>query len=437
MANQSKRKTSKRKASSVTTPSFTILKYFKKATQIMSRNQSTFDTPSTVASNDLQTSPITPQEAAVMDPIANDSGDQKCESESGSPRSSAHLQHSSIQTPPSPKDDFVAETPPSPQSELMSVESPPTGLVSECENAAHYVVKSGGTQFGTPTSSDNEAEFGTPPTHDKDSIDKENGAAVDRVTNSNSTFQSAASGTNNRQINKSDKPRKKSQMYLDLGQKSFASHKICPICSSLIVHGTVEDQQNHIQICKSFKEGVTCLGFKKERCVGRFGEERILEIRENDSVGKKKVEEVKRIVDGELGFAVSSKSKLDKQNDLLQGMTSYLYIAKKRIVGLLLVKRINKAYELLHEKADGRTSSISRDTKPHPVIMGVHQIWVHNLHRHKGIATKLLECARGSFTFGMVIPIKKLAFSSPTEDGVGLAKRFVGVGEKVLVYDVC
>jgi N-acetyltransferase len=320
----------------------------------------------------------------------------------------------------------------------MSVESPPTGLVSECDNTAHYVVKSGGTQFGTPTSFDNEAEFGTPPTHDKDSIDKGNGAAVDRATNSNLTLQSAAFGTtNNRQTNKSDKPRKKSQMYLDLGQKSFASHKICPICSSLIVHGTVEDQQNHIQICKSYKEGVTCLGFKKERCVGRFGEERILEVRENDSVGKNKAEEVKRIVDGELGFAISSKSKLDKQNDLLQGMTSYLYIAKKRIVGLLLVKRINKAYELLHEKADGRTSSISRDTKPHPVIMGVHQIWVHNLHRHKGIATKLLECARGSFTFGMVIPIEKVAFSSPTEDGVGLAKRFVGDGEKVLVYDVC
>lgn len=409
----------------------------------MSRNQSTFGTPSTVSSNDLQTSPVRPQKTADMNPVANDSHARQYEGESRTPPSSDDTQdmHMSIKTPPSPDDDeIVAETPPSPQSELMSVKNPPTGEESECGNltSTDYILTSGQTQFGTPTSSSShEAEFGTPPTHDKDSINNQNHQSVDCATKSNEILQSAASNTINSQTKKTNKPRKKSQMYLDLGQKSFASHKICPICSSLIVHGTAEDQKNHIQICKSYKEGVTCLGFKKERCVCRFGEERIVEVRENDSSGKKKVEEVKRIVDGELGFAVPSNIKPGKQNDLLQGMTSYLYIAKKRIVGLLIVKRIAKAYELLYEKADGGTSSISRDTKPHPAIMGVHQIWVHNLHRHKGIATKLLECARGSFTFGMVIPIEKVAFSSPTEDGVGLAKRFVGESEKVLVYDVC
>jgi N-acetyltransferase len=304
-------------------------------------------------------------------------------------------------------------------------------------DTSDYVIKSKEEEFGTPMSDDevSNTDFDTPVSVENETIRKESRAEF--ATPSNDTLQSTnCLNTDTPQTIKGrNKPRKKSQLYLDLGQKSFASHKICPICSSLIVHGTHEDQQNHINICKSYKEGVTCLGFKKERCVGRFGDERILEVREGDVQGRKKVEEVKCIVDGELGFASSNKQAT--QNDLLHGMTSYLYISKKRIVGLLLVKRIHRAYELQYEHSDGKTHSISRGTTPHPAILGIHQIWVHNLHRHKGIATKLLESARGNFTFGMVIPIEKVAFSSPTEDGVGLAKRYIGEDEKVLVYDVC
>jgi hypothetical protein len=423
MANPVKRSNiTKRKASSVTTPSSTILQYFKKATK-MARDETTFGTPSTVASNELQGTPATPEDPAEMNKIANDSAALVIRMQTNgscTPPSSefAHHMQMSVQTPPTPDDNIVAGTPPSPQPEQMDTQTPPTG----------YVIKSQRNEFDTPISDEDEASFGTPPSNETDTTNRENTSTVYKTPSNTSKQSTGSAPTNNPK-------KKKTQMYLDLGQKSFASHKICPICSSLIVHGTAEDQQNHVQICKSYKEGVTCLGFKKERCVGRFGEERIVEIRDGDVPGKKKVEDVKRIVDGELGFATSAKR--DGQKDALHGMTSYLYIAKKRVVGLLLVKRINKAYELMHEKSEGRTSSISRGTKPHPAIMGIHQIWVHNLHRHKGIATKLLECARGSFTFGMVIPIEQIAFSSPTEDGVGLAKKFVGKGEKVLVYDVC
>lgn len=387
----------------------------------MSKHESTFGTPSTVASNELHlTSPTLKEDAST---VARAQIEHNGLHMTATPSAKSNVRMS-IQTPPSPDESMIAETPPTPHSVQINTQTPPTGYAEECDTTARCEIKSQQSEFGTPMS-DDEAEFGTPPSR-QDATKHENyESAVYKVAST--AIQSASSSQNN--------SKKKTQMYLDLGQKSFASHKICPTCSSLIVHGTAEDQQNHIQICKSYKEGVTCLGFRKERCVGRFGDERIVEVRDGDDTGKKKVKEVKQIVDGELGFAASSKH--TGQEDVLAGVTSYLYIAKKRIVGLLLVKRVNRAYELIHEKSDGKTSSISRGTKPHPAIMGVHQIWVHNLHRHKGIATKLLECARGSFTFGMVIPVEKVAFSSPTEDGVGLAKQFVGEDGKVLVYDIC
>lgn len=445
-----KKKANKRKDSSTTTPASTILKYFKK-TPIMHQAQAEENeiagTPSTAAPNDLQSTPDTPKDADETDhssegaiAIAQSS---VCVNSFCTPHSSTdinHVQNMSVQTPPSDDDSLIVETPPSSSTEPMNMGSLSSTEAVKCETTMGYAIKSQSDAYGTPVSVDNvvtseHVELGTLPTHKNDTMNKENNP-TDSATPSSESFQSTVSTT----TNKTTKQRKQAQLYLDLGQKSFASHKICPICSSLIVHGTQEDQQNHINICKSYKEGVPCLGFKKERCVVRFGDERIIEVRGDDSPGKKKVEEVKRIVDGELGFASSTSNNIEHlvgKFDGLQELTSYLYISKKRIVGLLLVKRINKAYELLHETIDGVIRSVSRATTPHPSILGIHQIWVHSIHRQKGIATKLLECARGSFMFGMVIPIEKMAFSSPTEDGILLAKRYVGENEKIWVYDIC
>lgn len=418
--------------------------------QAQAEENETAGTPSTAASNDLQATPDTPRDAdesyhnsegsgAVIQSSVDDN--RFCTPHSSTETSD--MQNMSLQTPPSDDDSLVVETPPSSSSELMDMGITPTTDAVKCEAAIDYVIESQSHAYSTPASDHNvvtsssceHAELGTLPTHESEIMNKENNP-TDFDIPSIETCQSTVSTT----TKKTTKPRKQSQLYLDLGQKSFASHKICPICSSLIVHGTQEDQQNHINICKSYKEGVPCLGFKKERCVARFGEERIIEVRGDDAPGKKKVEEVKRIVDGELGFA-SSISNNSKHStgiiDGLQELTSYLYISKKRIVGLLLAKRINKAYELLHEKIDGGIRSISRETTPHPSILGIHQIWVHSNHRQKGIATKLLESARGNFMFGMVIPVEKVAFSSPTEDGIQLAKRYFGENEKVWVYDIC
>ncbi len=231
------------------------------------------------------------------------------------------------------------------------------------------------------------------------------------------------------------------------------------------VHGVTEDDIQHAKICKDYKEGVTCLGWKNERKVEEFGStskkwnDRILEVREGDALQhRKKVLEVKRIVDGELGFAVSSSGgarhgdddDVEVEEDPLNGLTSYLYVSNKRIVGLLLVKRIQRAYQVVvpkhtntktndnSSKANDESSSsfsISRSLKPSRALLGVHQIWVHSSHRNKGIASKLVTAARDHLIFGMMVPLELVAFSSPTMEGLRFAKSYLGV-ERPLVYDI-
>ena len=239
----------------------------------------------------------------------------------------------------------------------------------------------------------------------------------------------------------------------------------------LRVHGVTEDDIQHDKICKDYKEGVTCLGWKNERKLEEFGKkstgnnDRILEVRGGDVLQhRKKVMEVKRIVDSELGFAVSSGGRrgqggdddgdnIEVEEDPLNGLTSYLYVSNKRVVGLLLVKRIQRAYPVVIPKSiiidtnndkinnhQGESSSsssfsISRSLKSSRALLGIHQIWVHSSHRNKGIASKLVTAARDHLIFGMMIPLELIAFSSPTMEGLRFAKSYVGV-ERPLVYDI-
>eukprot|EP00578_Thalassiosira_sp_NH16_P003419 CAMPEP_0181139678 /NCGR_PEP_ID=MMETSP1071-20121207/34908_1 /TAXON_ID=35127 /ORGANISM="Thalassiosira sp., Strain NH16" /LENGTH=291 /DNA_ID=CAMNT_0023226597 /DNA_START=220 /DNA_END=1095 /DNA_ORIENTATION=+ len=223
------------------------------------------------------------------------------------------------------------------------------------------------------------------------------------------------------------------QLFLDFGQNSFGKQTICNICGMLIVHGLDEDDAQHSKICKEYKEGVACLGWKNERRVGTFGkDDKILEVRPEDpQQHRKKVTEVKTIVDKELGFA--NRHSLDDSSRIPAKMTSYMYISKKRVVGLLVVKRIERAFELDNNK--GEPTTISRSLTPSRALLGIHQIWVHRGQRHRGIASKLVSAARDHLIFGMVVPIELVAFSSPTDEGLRFAKSYVG-SERPLIYDI-
>lgn len=237
------------------------------------------------------------------------------------------------------------------------------------------------------------------------------------------------------------KKRKQSnQLFLDFGQKSFGKQTVCGVCGMLRVHGLDEDDSQHDKICKEYREGVACLGWKNERMVEAFGkDERILEVRPDDAhQHRNKVSEVRAIVDMELGFA--RRQREDPTGGIIGNETCYLYISQKRIVGLLLVKHIQRGYELLpskgnHEQSKGNSSTISRSLKPSKALLGVHQIWVHKSHRHRGIASRLVTAARDHLIFGMYVPLEFVAFSSPTYEGLMFAKTYVG-SDRPLIYDI-
>ncbi len=236
------------------------------------------------------------------------------------------------------------------------------------------------------------------------------------------------------------KRKQSSQLFLDFGQKSFGEQIICNVCGMLRVLGLDEDDSQHDKICKEYQEGVTCFGWKNERMVAALGKDaRILEVRPDDAQQhRNKVSEVKEIVDKELGFA--GRQSEDPCSGIDGNATCFLYILKKRIVGLLLVKRIQRAYELLpskdaHENNNRYSSCISRSLKPSKALLGVHQIWVHKSHRHHGIASRLVTAARDHLIFGMCVPLELVAFSSPTDEGLRFAKTYVG-SDRPLVYDI-
>lgn len=54
-------------------------------------------------------------------------------------------------------------------------------------------------------------------------------------------------------------------------------------------------------------------------------------------------------------------------------------------------------------------------------------------YSYSGIATQLVDAARGSAVFGMVVSKSQLAFSSPTEAGWKFAKHYCG--QDPLVYE--
>lgn len=159
-----------------------------------------------------------------------------------------------------------------------------------------------------------------------------------------------------------------------------------------------------------------------------------VKIRPSDSYAlRKKVAQIKVIVDQELGFAENGSSAGANHR------TAFLAIANKRTIGMVLVETIDTAYQLLlspsssetgdDDKRDSSTftsisSMLERSHVPRRAVMGIHQIWVHSKFRSQGIASALVDTARRHLVFGYTIPAHQVAFSSPTESGVRFARRY-------------
>lgn len=67
------------------------------------------------------------------------------------------------------------------------------------------------------------------------------------------------------------------------------------------------------------------------------------------------------------------------------------------------------------------------------LFLGIKLMWVLPKHRRKGIAAKLIDCARRHSTYGRVYGYREVVYSQPTDDGFKFALRY-GNSNHVLAY---
>ncbi|KFQ99277.1 N-acetyltransferase ESCO2, partial [Nipponia nippon] len=221
--------------------------------------------------------------------------------------------------------------------------------------------------------------------------------------------------------------RSRDQMIIDAGQKHFGAI-VCKSCGMIYTAASPEDEAQHIQHHERFLEGLRYVGWKKERVVAEFWDGKIVLILPNDpKYAVKKAEDVREIVDNELGFKQVSLSCPAKTK-------IYLFVSnEKMVVGCLVAESIKQAFRVLSEP--GPAPSPDQDglqhhrawrcsTEPEPAVCGVSRIWVFGLRRRKGIARRMVDVVRSTFMYGAHLGTDEIAFSDPTPDGKLFATRY-------------
>ena len=141
------------------------------------------------------------------------------------------------------------------------------------------------------------------------------------------------------------------------------------------------------------------------------------------------MQEVQQIAEKELGFVSSNHDDIVGAKDSTStkkcarpspSFHAFLYVVQQRIVALLLTETISKAF-VASDNGQSLTS-----TKPRRAHLGIRLLWVKASHRTTGIATQLVDEARERLVYGYTsIPAKHVAFSSPTESGLGFARAYM------------
>ncbi|NXD72375.1 ESCO2 acetyltransferase, partial [Eolophus roseicapillus] len=218
------------------------------------------------------------------------------------------------------------------------------------------------------------------------------------------------------------------QMIIDAGQKHFGAI-VCKSCGMIYTAASPEDEAQHIQHHERFLEGLRYVGWKKERVVAEFWDGKVVLILPDDpKYAVKKAEDVREIVDNELGFKQVSLSCPAKTK-------IYLFVAnEKMIVGCLVAESIKQAFRVLCEPGSV-PGSPGQDTlqpqrawrcstEPEPAICGVSRVWVFGPRRRKGIARRMVDVVRSTFMYGCYLSTEEIAFSDPTPDGKLFATKY-------------
>ncbi|NXN09730.1 ESCO2 acetyltransferase, partial [Indicator maculatus] len=223
--------------------------------------------------------------------------------------------------------------------------------------------------------------------------------------------------------------RSRDQMIIDAGQKHFGA-VICKSCGMIYTAASPEDEAQHIQYHERFLEALRYVGWKKERVVAEFWDGKIVLILPSDpKYAIKKAEDVREIVDNELGFkqvplSCPARAKI------------YLFVSnEKMIVGCLVAEQIKQAFRVLSESGAVPLSPQLEDlqqqqrawrcsTEPEPAVCGISRIWVLGPRRGKGIARRMVDIVRSTFMYGCYLNTQEIAFSDPTPDGKSFATKY-------------
>ncbi|XP_041103670.1 N-acetyltransferase ESCO1 [Polyodon spathula] len=228
------------------------------------------------------------------------------------------------------------------------------------------------------------------------------------------------------------------QLTIDAGQKRFGAVS-CNMCGMLYSAANPEDEAQHLLFHNQFISAVKYVGWKKERILGEYPDGKIIVVLPDDpKYALKKVEEIREMVDNDLGFQ-QVKTKCPSNTK------TFLFISNdKKVTGCLIAEHIQEGFRVIDESvledSEGDKVMFERQrawccsTTPEPAICGISRIWVFSLMRRKGIASRLLDCLRSTFIYGSYLSKEEIAFSDPTPDGKLFATRYFGTPQ-FLVYN--
>ncbi|KAM4688462.1 N-acetyltransferase ESCO1 isoform 2-T4 [Discoglossus pictus] len=228
------------------------------------------------------------------------------------------------------------------------------------------------------------------------------------------------------------------QLIIDAGQKRFGAIS-CNVCGMLYTASNPEDETQHMFFHNQFISAVKYVGWKKERIVAEFPDGKVIMVLPDDpKYALRKVEEIREMVDNDLGFQ-QVPLKLHSRTKTLLFITN-----DKKVAGCLIAEHIQWGYRVIDEHIPGeskteqamseRVKAWCCSTSPEPAICGISRIWVFSMMRRKKIASRMLECLRNHFIYGSYLNKDEIAFSDPTPDGKLFATHYCGTSQ-FLVYN--
>uniref|UniRef100_A0A8C6ZVK1 Establishment of sister chromatid cohesion N-acetyltransferase 1 n=1 Tax=Nothoprocta perdicaria TaxID=30464 RepID=A0A8C6ZVK1_NOTPE len=223
------------------------------------------------------------------------------------------------------------------------------------------------------------------------------------------------------------------------GQKRFGAIS-CNICGMLYTASNPEDETQHLLFHNQFISAVKYVGWKKERILAEYPDGKIIMVLPDDpKYALKKVEEIREMVDNDLGFQQAPLMCYSRTKTLL-------FISNdKKVIGCLIAEHIQWGYRVIEEKVPEVSSEREKvicerqkawccSTCPEPAICGISRIWVFSMMRRRRVASRMIECLRSNFIYGSYLSKEEIAFSDPTPDGKLFATQYCGTG-RFLVYN--